>query len=136
MKTKLKDEYKDLKGVEIGMLKKEGVEITKQVLIPWFCYICDTSIEVFNNKNIVNYNNIIIECTFLYKEHLERVDSTKHIHWFQLEEYVKNNKNTVFILIHFSLRYTNEEVQEFFIPYKTKYKNIVIWIDTKEPYCK
>jgi ribonuclease Z len=125
IKNKLKEEYKGLQGRELGKLRKSGCVITQEIVEPFFTYICDTSIEVFNaNKNILKYKNIIIECTFLYEEHKERADNTQHICWVDLEPYIKNNSDIQFILIHFSLQYKDDEITEFINEQQKKYPNL------------
>lgn len=114
-KQKLKDEYKGLSGKEIGGLRKKGVPVTELVKYPRFCYICDTSIKVFElNPEILGYNVIMIECTFLYPDELDNAIATQHIHWLQLEPYVKRHTDIKFILFHFSQRYRDVEIDQFF----------------------
>jgi ribonuclease Z len=116
VKHKLKDEYVGMPGKEIGALRKAGVEVTQEVVVPSFAFICDTSIAVLENfPNIVGkFPIVIIECTFLYPEELSNAVATKHIHWEQLKPYVLSNPSTLFVLIHFSLRYKEDEILKFF----------------------
>lgn len=127
IKNKLKPEFSKLSGKEIGALRKSGVEITEKVFNKDLAYICDTSIDVFKlNKTILSYKVIIIECTFLYPEHEENADKTKHIHWNQLKPYILENPETLFVLIHFSLQYKDKDIESFFE--KQKISNIKAWI--------
>lgn len=115
IKQKLKEEYLGLQGKEIAKLKKEGVEITKEVVTKRFTYVCDTSIRVFDtNPQILEYPVIFIECTFLEDDELENAEKTQHIHWQQLKPYVQNNPDKIFILFHFSQRYRDTEISAFF----------------------
>lgn len=84
-KQKLKEEYLQLHGREIGKLQKEGVEITREVQQKRFAYVCDTSIAVFDlNPTILHYPVVFIECTFLYDDELDNAIQTQHMHWSQL----------------------------------------------------
>jgi len=128
--NKLKPEYHGRKGIEIKALRESGVEITKEVPTKRFAYICDTSIKVLEtNPDILEYSLVFIECTFIYKDELENANKTKHIHWEYLRPYVTANPQTHFVLIHFSLRYTEEEILKFFAKQMALHgiKNIKVW---------
>lgn len=116
IKDKLKKEYLGLSGKEIVNLKKQNIPITQKVVEPKFIYLCDTDIDVFkinNLKTILSYPTIFIECTFILPDEIENAKSTMHIHWQHLRPYVINSDNT-FILFHFSQRYSDAEIHEFF----------------------
>jgi ribonuclease Z len=128
--NKLKDEYKGKSGTELKTLRLSGVTITNEVSTKKFAYICDTSIKVLKwHPNILNYPLVFIECTFLYPDELDNAAKTKHIHWLHLRDYVINNPNTLFVLIHFSLRYTDNEILDFFAKEMGLYdfSNIKVW---------
>jgi len=128
LKEKLKKELINLPKQELIQLKKNGNKITETVKINKFAYICDTSIKVFKlNNNILNYKNIIIECTFLYDDEIENAIDTKHICWLQLKPYIINNPQIHFILIHFSLRYKDEEIKQFFDSELININNVKVW---------
>lgn len=122
IKHKLKEEYVGMSGKEIGSLRKSGIDVTHEVSVPSFAFICDTSIAVLENfPNIVGrFPIVIIECTFLYPEELPNAIATKHIHWQQLKPYVLSNPSTLFVLIHFSLRYKEDEILQFFANEKSQ----------------
>ena len=125
-KQKLKPEYLELPGREIGKLRKEGVEITQEVLQKRFAYVCDTSIAVFEmNPTILDYPVIFIECTFLLDDEMENAIKTKHIHWTQLKPIVQAHPDILFVAFHFSQRYREEEIAEFFE--KESISNLVWW---------
>ncbi len=129
-RKKLKEEYANLKGKEIGELRKKGIEINYEYQFKFLCYLGDTSKEVFNEnewEKIIQYKNIIIECTFVKDDDLEQADKTYHIHWKYIEPIVDKYKDNIFILIHFSQRYDNSELVEFF---KEKNReNVIPWIN-------
>ena len=115
LKQKLKPEYSGLAGKEIAKLRSDGVEITTEIQYKRLAYICDTSIAVFElNPDILNYAVIFIECTFLMPDELENAIVTKHIHWDQLKPYVLNHPDKIFMLFHFSQRYRDTQINEFF----------------------
>jgi ribonuclease Z len=103
-----------------------GVEVTEPVLFKRFAYVCDTTIKVFNrNPSILEYPVIFIECTFLYDDEIEMASGKKHIHWADLKKVVKKNSDKQFILFHFSQRYKDEEIREFFE--KEAVPNVLCW---------
>lgn len=129
-KQKLKEEYLGLPGQEIGKLRKEGVNITKEVKVKTLAYVCDTSIKVFEmNPDILSYATVFIECTFFDEDEVEHAESRKHIHWYTLKKYVLDNPNVFFVLFHFSQRYRDSEMREFFGKEMEKegIKNMYCW---------
>jgi len=124
-RNKLKEEYKAIPGKEIAKLRNEGVEIQEEVKIPLFLFLGDTKIDVFENQDILKYPIIIVECTFIDPNHVDLATNSFHIHWIHLEPYIIDHPEITFILIHFSLRYRNSELVEFF---KDKPSNVIPWI--------
>ena len=130
IRKKLKEEYVNLKGKEIGELRKKGIEINYEYQFKFLCYLGDTSKDIFNNEQwdkIIQYKNIVIECTFIKDDDLEQADKTFHIHWKFIEPIVDKYKDNFFILIHFSQRYDNSELIEFFN--EKNRSNVIPWIN-------
>lgn len=127
IRKKLNAEYVGKTSNELKLLKQQGIDIMVDVDHHIFCYLGDSSIAVFDNTDIFNYNTIIVECTYLYEDDIVHADKNKHIHWLQLEEIVYTHPHNIFILIHFSQRYSNSEIWAFFE--HVQYKNIVIWCE-------
>lgn len=128
-KQHLKKEYHDLKGNSKALveLKNKGVEITETTYEPNIAFIWDTTINVFNlNPRILNYSVIMIECTFLYDNDYDQSLKKKHIHWSSLKPYTIANPEILFVLIHFSLRYTEQEIALFFK--NEGLKNVKPWL--------
>ncbi len=113
-KNKLKEEFSTLNGFYLKKLKDEGVEITYKKLEPVFLFLGDTNKNILSNHQIYTYPTIIIECTYIYEDEVKLAKLNKHIHWLDIEETIKKNNSTQFILIHFSMKYRNEELDAFF----------------------
>jgi ribonuclease Z len=130
-KSKIKSEYRGKSSKEIIELKRNKVDITDTIIDPFLCYILDTSIEALNNESIFKYPTIIIECTFIKEEHQKQADETKHINWIQLFPYIKKYPEITFILCHFSLRYQNIDIENFFKEETQLHQidNIVVWLN-------
>lgn len=67
----------------------------------------------------------MIECTFLEESEKERAFETKHMHWDDLSEYIKENQEITFILYHFSSRYKREYINDFFKI--VNLSNVIVW---------
>jgi len=116
-RTRLKSMYQNLKSDQLVKLRQEGAELQETWYKPLFVYIGDTDIDVFTQNPIIfQYPNIIVECTFLYNEQEVILKAKKdgHIHWNDLKPIIISNPTNTFILIHFSLRYTEQEIIDFF----------------------
>ena len=106
-------------------LRKQGIEITEKICDKKFTFICDTTIKVFDmNPSIADYPVIFIECTFILER--DKMNDSLHIHWSQLKPYVEKYKNKTFVLFHFSRRYEDIEICDFFE--KENMPNIYLWI--------
>jgi hypothetical protein len=87
--------------------------------IPLFAFLCDTDHNVFNEnipyngKWVIEYPILIIECTFFDKSDIKKAKKDKHMHWINLEPFVKKHSNIKFKLIHLSERYTLQQLCNF-----------------------
>lgn len=104
-RNKLREEYKNMSGIEIGRLRDGGVEVVERVSVPVFAYVCDTSIEALTEE-LLEYEIVMVECTFWEERALEK----GHICWTKLREVVRKYPSTIFILFHVSKRYSWEEI--------------------------
>jgi len=121
-RQRLREEYKGLSGKEIAQLRKSGIIISENFKVYNLAFLCDTTTECFNiNPQILlNYPIIIVECTFIDKDTMELAKESKHTHWDDLRPIIVAHPKTLFILIHFSMRY-----QEIVLPDQPE--NVVIW---------
>lgn len=111
----LKEEYRNIPGKELGNLRKQGIEINREELVNRFVFMGDTEASVFEKyPELLDFPVIITECTFLSEDEIKNAKKTKHTHWNDLKPFVENNPKSLFILIHFSLRYSNSEISQFF----------------------
>jgi len=131
VKDKLDPKYVGLTGKEIGALRRTGEKVTIEFVDKKFCYVLDTSIETIKtNPQFLTYPVVIIECSFLLDDECDLATQKKHIHWNHLRPYVESNPATLFILTHFSLRYRDQEIKDFFDKVKTEtgITNIHVWL--------
>jgi ribonuclease Z len=138
----LKDEYIGLSGKEIGRLVKEGkvdvfmpaaaaaattsTEQLQDTDEAVFCFLGDTTHHVFEmHPEILSQHSIIIvECSFIDEKDLSRAAQTKHMHWNHLRPFVEAHPDILFVLIHFSLKYSSLELRRFFCNVSSRHQNI------------
>jgi ribonuclease Z len=127
VRKRLKEEYKTLSQLELTTLRKSGTDIQEEFEVPEFCYLGDTTEEVFvQSPHILEkYKTIMVECTFLEDNMIDKAKHKKHMHITNLDPIIKNNPNISFILYHFSNRYEKAEIIEFFK--QKNYSNVVVW---------
>jgi ribonuclease Z len=128
-RSKLKGEYAHLTGKQIQELKKQGVNITEQTLVPLFAFLGDTTPEVFapgshSAKVLLDRMPVVIcECTFLEGE---QSNDKGHTHWNGLKPIVEQYPHVTFILIHFSQKHKRNEIETFFS--NQSLKNVIPFI--------
>ncbi len=132
IKNKLKSEYVGLSSSKIKEIKFSGIEITERVYEPELFFSGDTTHELFNiesNKKILEYPNIMIECSFVYNEDSSHATEKKHMFWYNLKPFIEKNPQVNWILTHFSQKYKKEELENFFK--QENVPNIKLWINIK-----
>lgn len=114
VKRKLKEEYNGLSSQEIILLKKNKVEITREVEFKKFVFCGDTTEKIFNNSSILSYPEIIIECTYFEKKDLIMANKKKHMHLINLKNIISSNINVKFNIIHISAKYKDIDFSKVF----------------------
>jgi ribonuclease Z len=125
---KLLPQYAALPGPEIGRLKQQGVAVHEQIEEPVLVFLGDTTHEVFTKHTEIlqQHATIMVECTFLNNDDDDddkiqqshaRAQETQHMHWDNLRPIVQSHPDTLFLLIHFSLKYSCLRIRRFFQDY-------------------
>jgi ribonuclease Z len=141
VKKKIKPEYVGVEGKQLGLLRRQGVEIDTFYESPMFAFMGDTTTKFYaehgdlekeGKENIFRYPLIITECTFLgtREDDSERAEKTKHTLWTHLKPFVESHPNVTFVLIHFSHRYGEKEIREFFA--KENLVNVVPFVEAED----
>lgn len=105
VRRKLKDEFRDLTGPQIVALKQRGIEVTRRLELPLIAYCGDTAPGDFLELDYVrNAKILLLECTFVAPEHVERARAGYHVHVSQLREWVPRLNNERILLTHLSRR--------------------------------
>ncbi|KAK4283825.1 hypothetical protein QN277_000735 [Acacia crassicarpa] len=116
VKKKLKHEYLGLPGNEIKKLKFSGVEITYTLEEPEIAFTGDTMSDfIVDDSNIdaLRARILVMECTFLNDSiTVTHARDYGHTHLSEIISYADKLQNRAILLIHFSARYTEEEIQQ------------------------
>ncbi|KAH8168415.1 3'-tRNA processing endoribonuclease [Sarocladium implicatum] len=137
---KLNPSYSSLSPSELSSLRSSGVQLTVPHTVPIFAFLGDGTAKTLASSPpwlagtdpSLNYQKValvITECSFLREEHRAQAEKTKHTIWGDLEPVVRRWPETTFVLTHFSLRYSERDVVEFFDELEDCPKNIVVWAD-------
>jgi ribonuclease BN (tRNA processing enzyme) len=125
IRKKLKDEYKDKTSEELQELKKT-ININEEYNYPILLFCGDMNFTSLETLPFSSYPFIIIECTFFDENHIAEARQKKHLHISDLIQYFEKNQTIKFILIHFSCRYTKNQLKEYFSKYK--FDNVIYWL--------
>jgi ribonuclease Z len=129
---KLRPEYAGLPGAELAALRRGGRQLTAAATAPVFAFLGDTTAATLAAEPEwlrAGVPVVITECSFLYAEHAAQAAKTKHTVWGELEPVVRRFPRTVFVLMHFSLRYSDGDVRRFFKQMEDPPGNVVVWVD-------
>ncbi len=105
VRRKLKDEFCDCNGPQLVELKNKGVEITRRVEIPLVAYCGDTAVGEFLDLDCVrNAKILLLECTFIEADHVDRARAGCHMHIRDLRQVLPRLANERIVLTHLSRR--------------------------------
>lgn len=129
-KRKLKDEFLGKEPGELIELRKQKVEITREVYDPLVSFMGDCLGEsLLENKDVFKSRILITECTFLDPDEEQMAHKKGHSHIKDivnaLNEMGDDVKCEKIVLSHFSMKYAERHIQEAIeknIPEKFKEK--------------
>ena len=116
-KKKLKDEFLGKSANEIIELRKNGVEVTREVYEPQLSFMGDCLGEsLLENPDVFKSKVLVTECTFLDKDEEQMAHKKGHTHLNSivkaLNELGDDVKCEQIILSHFSMKYSEKHIQE------------------------
>eukprot|EP00252_Welwitschia_mirabilis_P025829 TRINITY_DN8226_c0_g1_i1.p1 TRINITY_DN8226_c0_g1~~TRINITY_DN8226_c0_g1_i1.p1 ORF type:complete len:332 (+),score=50.14 TRINITY_DN8226_c0_g1_i1:76-1071(+) len=115
VKQKLKNEYHGLSANDIKQLKHSGTEITYTLKTPEIAFTGDTMADFImdpNNADALKAKLLIMEATFVNDSiTIEHARDYGHTHLSEIAAHVDRFQNESILLIHFSARYTAEEIE-------------------------
>jgi len=135
VKSRLKAEYASLPKRELGALIQKGFQITENYNEGILFYTGDTTINLLKERwrdILPKYKHVIHEVTFLGKPSANLDEEAKrkgHTHYSQLHPWICAFPDTTFVCVHWSLRYSRQDVLQFFEDeYGGVPKNVVLWV--------
>ena len=142
----------NVKGAQArGETVHEEVRVAER---PLLAFVTDTTVQALAHDRavggpILSCPTVMIECTYLEENKRSEAERRGHVHWPGLRPYVRAQREmarqTTWVLIHFSLRYPDEEVCAFFRDTersgvileegeggedRTRPPDLVLWLDT------
>jgi len=134
-KARLKPEYAALPKHELGGLLRRDVPITEPYREGLLFYSGDTTIELLRTRHaeiLPLYRVLIHEVTFFGapSDALDQSAQRKgHTHYAQLHPFICAFPQTTFICVHWSLRYSKDDILAFFRDqYGGVPSNVVLWV--------
>lgn len=134
-KSRLKPEYAALPKHELGALLRGDVNITETYEEGVLFFSGDTTIDLLRGRHsqiLPKYKCVIHECTFFGAptEDLELATRRKgHTHYAQLHPFICAFPDTTFVCVHWSLRYSRDDILGFFAEqYGGVPNNVVLWV--------
>ena len=133
----------------IKQAKARGEEIHEETVTNetlHFAFVLDTTIEALmveksdTASQILACPVIVIECTYLEDDKEDEAVRRGHVWWGGLRKFIQESNETTWVLVHFSLRYSEEEIVNFFenadrskvqlrAPGPDRPPDIVLWLD-------
>ncbi|QOJ15743.1 MAG: hypothetical protein HRU75_14335 [Planctomycetia bacterium] len=105
VRQKLKPEFVGLEGPQLIELKNRGEEITRTLELPLIAYCGDTAIGPWLDREDVRKARVLLlECTFVEPDHIDRARAGYHLHVRDLREIVPKLANERILLTHLSRR--------------------------------
>ena len=113
VRHKLLPEFEGMPGLEIADRRARGETVTRREELPLLAYPGDCSPEVFDAApELFAARVLLIECSFVLPEDVERAREYAHIHLDDLAARAGDFRNEAIVVTHFSQRYTPEEIRE------------------------
>lgn len=116
VRQKLKQEFVGLSGNEIKNLKLSGLEITYTISSPEIAFTGDTMSDFIvdeANIDVLRAKILVVESTFVDNSMtVENARDYGHIHLSEIVNHGDRFENKAILLIHFSARYTSDQILE------------------------
>ena len=114
-KKKLKDEFLGKSANEIIELRKNGVEVTREVYEPQLSFMGDCLGEsLLDHPDVFKSKVLVTECTFLDKDEEQMAFKKGHTHLSSivkaLNELGDGVKCELIVLTHFSMKYSEKHI--------------------------
>jgi ribonuclease Z len=131
VRSKLLPECAGLSASALRSRRQSGQAVSETVEKPLLVYLGDTAVGVFDTpamRDVMAHAPVVVvECTFVEGEWAKR----GHIAWSELAPVCARYPAVHFVLIHFSWRYTDEDVLAYFrgVDGGAAMSNVSLWLD-------
>lgn len=99
-------------GEEIARRRRRGERVEARQESDWLAYCGDSAIETLDeNPRLYEVPVLLLECTFLGDDAVERADRFGHVHFAQIVERRERFANERIVLHHLSRRHPAEELR-------------------------
>ena len=112
-RSRLREEFRDLPGVKLGELRRQGVVLDESAQVPLLSFTGDTRVEVLERTPELQQTEcLVIESSFL--DELVPVAQAREMGHIHLDELIERREllpRTDVVFSHFSARYSNADVE-------------------------
>lgn len=112
----------------INQLKRDD-QLMVDRFKPVLAYLLDTTSKVFDQEQVFQFPLIVTEATFLMEDDISDARQKKHTHLFDLLPIILEHPDNKFVLTHFSLRYTDDEILSTCRALLGPVDNVCLWLD-------
>ena len=128
---KLLPHLEGLPKEDIGQRKRQGEEVTCEVVTPVLAFLGDTTTSVFDeerNPLLQTAPVVMVECTGFGNGTEEKMLSRGHSHWTTLRPVIASRPGTTFVLIHLSRSVKEADAVDVLL--HSGLRNVVLWLDS------
>lgn len=110
---RLDDAYRNLSPEQIAKLRREGTQITHEVVTPVLCVTGDTTIDTFLGSELMRRCKVLVhECTaWDDRRDVAQTRAYGHTHVDELIEHAEKFEGEALVLVHRSLRHSRSFVE-------------------------
>jgi len=113
--SKLKAEFVGMEGAEIGRLKREGTQITDNVMSTMLCIPGDTQIEFLLEQEQARKAKVLVHEVTVWEEDEINLDGCRrygHTHISEMVKHCEKFEGEALVLCHRSMRWTRAHIEE------------------------
>lgn len=110
---KLKPEYTDLPGKQIGALRKEGVKVTDEIKTPILAIPGDTTIDFLVKQPLAQKAKVLVHEVTIWDDRssVEKCRRYGHTHIDDMVNYCEKFEGDALVLCHRSMKYKRAEIE-------------------------
>jgi ribonuclease Z len=113
--SKLKAEFQGLEGQEIGRIRREGVQVTDEVVSTMLTVPGDTKIDFLLNEEHARKAKVLVHEVTYWDNTLSSVEGCRrygHVHVDEMIEHCDKFEGEALVLVHRSMKYSRTQVEQ------------------------